>query len=468
MLRPSEDAPLVKQLGVTNSERYLHALCSRSFLSLWSYPGVFRDQGIAKGHGKEVCDLLVVFGEHVIIFSDKDCVFPTCEDLGVAWRRWFKKAIQKSAEQIWGAERWIRTQTTRLFLDRACTQPFPLGLPPIADIKFHRIVVAHGVAERIQRDLGGSGSLMIDTRVVAEEHLAEDCIPFVIGDIDPSRGFVHVFDDVTLDVMLGHLDTITDFVNYLSKKEAAFRSEVVFVADGEEDVLAQYSSALNANEEHDIIVPAGITHAAFRPGKWAHFLASPEYATQQAANRVSYLIDEIIERFGGHILGRTSISLPGSETVAEQEFAVRMLASTCRTVRRMLGRSLVEIYKKSEHGKNLTRICEPPRPNDPFYVFYLMFHPPGIEDDDYRDMRRFVLQAYCMGIKIQYPNARSAFGLATEIRDAASRSEDIIYVDFADWNTERQAEAVEVCTKLNIFRNLTPQFRSKENEYPVA
>lgn len=69
--------------GVTAAERYLARLCKRSFLSLWSYPAVFRDQGRpgGKGDGKEVCDLLVVFENNVIIFSDKDCEFRGTGDL---------------------------------------------------------------------------------------------------------------------------------------------------------------------------------------------------------------------------------------------------------------------------------------------------------------------------------------------------------------------------------------------------
>ena len=66
-----------KQEGVTDSERRLSRLCHWSFLSLWSYPGVFRDQGNKAGcDGKEICDLLVVCGEDILIFSDKDCHFP--------------------------------------------------------------------------------------------------------------------------------------------------------------------------------------------------------------------------------------------------------------------------------------------------------------------------------------------------------------------------------------------------------
>src|ERR1019366_8435988 len=107
--------------GVTPSERYLKKLCDHSFLSLWSYPGVFRDQGRpwGKGDGKEVADLLVVFENHVIIFSDKHIQFDA-GSIGVAWSRWFKKAVLKSAQQVWGAERWIRQFPKRLFLDKTC------------------------------------------------------------------------------------------------------------------------------------------------------------------------------------------------------------------------------------------------------------------------------------------------------------------------------------------------------------
>lgn len=100
-------APTVIQRadGVTDAERKLKLLCDRSFLSLWSYSGIYRDQGdtLRGGDGKEVCDLLVVFEDHIIIFSDKDCVFPNSGDTKRDWVRWFKRAVLKSAEQVWGA-----------------------------------------------------------------------------------------------------------------------------------------------------------------------------------------------------------------------------------------------------------------------------------------------------------------------------------------------------------------------------
>jgi len=209
--------------GITDSERYLKKLCDRTFLSLWSYPNVYRDQGnSAKGDGKEICDLLVVFENHVIVFSDKDCAFPDSGDLTKDWSRWFRRAVVKSADQVWGAERWIRSHPDRLFVDRACEHKFPIDLPNPDKAMFHRIVVAHDSSNRCRQTFGGgSGSLMIAPSITGTAHYEanpEGIEPFTIGDLDTDKGYVHVLDDTSLDIVLSTLDTITDFVEYLTKR----------------------------------------------------------------------------------------------------------------------------------------------------------------------------------------------------------------------------------------------------------
>jgi hypothetical protein len=213
---------VVKQDGVTGAERYLQRLCGRTFLSLWSYPGVYRDQGQTANskEGKEVCDLLVVFENHVIIFSDKDCKFPDTGNITLDWSRWYRKAVLRSADQVWGAERWIKSHPDRLFLDRACTRRFPIQLPDLSNARFHRVVVAHDASRRCRELLGGSGSLMIVPRIIESMHYeGDDVHPFHIGQVDPARGFVHVLDDTSLNVLLVNLDTISDFVSYLSRRK---------------------------------------------------------------------------------------------------------------------------------------------------------------------------------------------------------------------------------------------------------
>ena len=57
---------------------------------------------------------------------------------------------------------------------------------------------------------------MISNSVVDDQHLS--FFPFTIGNLDPQKGYVHVFDDTTLNIVMSTLDTITDFTAYLSKK----------------------------------------------------------------------------------------------------------------------------------------------------------------------------------------------------------------------------------------------------------
>jgi hypothetical protein len=63
---------IYRSKGSTASERLLADLGEQAFLNLWSYPNLFYDkkQG-GMGDGKELCDMLVVCGDDVIIFSDK-------------------------------------------------------------------------------------------------------------------------------------------------------------------------------------------------------------------------------------------------------------------------------------------------------------------------------------------------------------------------------------------------------------
>jgi hypothetical protein len=121
----------------------LAKLARTTFLSLWSYPNVVRDEPQKKGIlGKEIADLLVVFENDIVLFSDKDCVFPSTGNLDVDWSRWYRKAVEKAANQLWGAERHIRAHSNGIFIDPKCTLMLPIPLPFPERIRVHRVVVA--------------------------------------------------------------------------------------------------------------------------------------------------------------------------------------------------------------------------------------------------------------------------------------------------------------------------------------
>jgi hypothetical protein len=460
---------LVKQDGVTGAERYLKQLCDRTFLSLWSYPGVYRDQGQTAGsrEGKEVCDLLVVFGNHVIIFSDKDCKFPDSGDLRLDWCRWFRRAVMKSAEQVWGAERWIRSHPDRLFLDRRCSRPFPIDVPNPAGARFHRIVVAHDASRRCRDLLGGSGSLIIDPGIVGAHHCeGDDVRPFRVGQIDPRRGFVHVLDDTSLDVLLRTLDTISDFVNYLARKEAFIQSGRLAFAAGEDDLLAFYLKYLNDQGEQDFVVPDGVDGVLIDEGLWEEFEAHPQRLAQVRANEVSYAWDELIEKFNHHILAGTWYDR-FKATARDREKAVRMLAAECRTARRGLAQSLLGLVAASfADGRQLRRVMLPMRPGGPFYAFLLLPHPPFAPEEEYREVRGKLLEALCMVVRLKYPEAQDIVELATEAGDVRRRSEDVLYLDGRTWSDEMQAEAESLRRDLGLLTNPTGPFHVRVQEYP--
>lgn len=451
--------------GVTTSERYLKKLCDRSFLSLWSYPGIFRDQGRSggKGDGKEVADLLAVFENHVIIFSDKHIRFRNAINVEVGWSRWLTKAVLKSAQQVWGAERWIRQFPNRLFLDKTCTVPFPIDLPDPANATFHRVVVAHDASRVCRERFGGSGSLMLDTHLVGDEHLKK---PFAIGRIDAAKGYVHVFDDTSLHVVMTYLDTVSDFVAYLTKKEQLLTSGIHVLAAGEEELLAEYVGKLNDQSEHDFVFPKDTGGIFFPEGRWAKFLKSDERRAQTEANRISYSWDLLIEKFLYHLMSGTQYEAdhPG---ISEQEKSFRWLARENRTRRRMLASALHELLGKTPANYRASRLLKPSRPGDPYFLFLLLPRYPSVEEKDYRRVRGDMLRGYCQVAKLQFPDAQHIIGIATEPLDGDDhRSEDFVHLDATEWSEKLNEQARTIKADLGIFAEVHV-FAGREQEYPV-
>ena len=448
--------------GVTESERYLNALCDRSFLSLWSYPGVFRDQGrlTGKGDGKEVCDLLVVFEEHIIIFSDKHCHFAESGDLGTDWGRWYKRAVLKSAEQIWGAERSIRDFPNRLFLDRHCHVPFPISLPLVDKARFHRIVVAHDAARRCHEILGGSGSLMLQSTLHGTDHLKQ---PFRIGHIDRQEGYVHVFDDTSLDVVMNTLDTITDFVSYLSKKEKLMTGRIPVFAAGEEELLAAYLSRVDANSEHDFVVDPNCPGFVLVEGHWSAFVGSPARQAQVDANKISYVWDAILEGVLGQLAAGTYKS--SVEGLSEHEKSFRWMARENRTRRRMLAECFVELLEKTRPDFRASRVVKPTSVGEPYYLFLLLPQYPTWTREQYRRIRAKMLTDYCLVVKLQFPDALHVVGIAAESGIDDPDLPDLSHFDSVNWTPELAEQAKSLKRELGIFTDTKVSTRIVE-EFP--
>lgn len=432
-----------KSSGSTPAERYLEALCERSFLSLWSYPRPFRDQG----GGKELCDLLVVMGDDVVVFSDKHCVLEPKKSLGLDWSRWFRSAIGKAADQAWGAERWLRRYPDRVFLDPRCSQRLPVPLPDPSVARYHLVVTVHGVSAACQAMLGGTGSLMLRTDL---RGLGSHTQPFVIGDLDPGQTFIHVLDDTTVDLILSTLDTMPDFVQYLQAKEELCRSRVLMAA-GEENLLAIYLTTIGKDGRHSFDLDPDADAVILDESHWAAFENSVERRSQQRSDEVSYVWDRLIETFAEHALAGTSY-MSSEPAVESSELILRFMAAEPRFRRRMLGGALLEAMETTPADQRRIRVLPSQLPGEPMYVFLLFPWHDGRSEGENRAARRQSLTACVQVARMKYRNTDDVIGLATESGiDRETRSEDAVYLDGRSWDEQQDREARRLQQELQIL-----------------
>jgi hypothetical protein len=260
----------------------LQRLCTATFLQLWSYANPFRDQGRhgTNGNGKELCDLLVVFGDEIIIFSDKSCEFPDSGDVSRDWSRWHRRAIAASADQIFGAERWLRKFPSKVFLDPRCKVPFPFPLP--SKPRFHRIVVATGSARR-----AAAAGQALGLFIGPSDKPDRGERPFCIGRVAPDRGHVHVFDEFALFRVVSELSTVDDLVRYLGAREELIVSGRLAFAPNESALLAVYLSHTDSHGESWFPTTEPKTLLGIELTAWEDLEASEGYRRRREARRTS-------------------------------------------------------------------------------------------------------------------------------------------------------------------------------------
>jgi len=247
----SEDSPteeeykgvfdLPDSAGLTPSERILTQLSRRAFLSLWTFPNLHTDEGFKAGSKspKEFADGLLVFGDDVVLFSDKEIAFNEGKPLAVAWQRWYRKAITHSIHQLCGAISWLKRFPDRIFLEPECTRKLPIALPPADRARYHLVAVTRGTYKAVAKHFpGSSGTLLIRTDVVGD---ADPHRPFSVGLGPTGKPFIHILDAAALEVMLREFDTASDFLTYLRARERFLGdSQRLVIAAGEEQLVAAY------------------------------------------------------------------------------------------------------------------------------------------------------------------------------------------------------------------------------------
>ncbi|MBX2956170.1 MAG: hypothetical protein KF846_08435 [Cyclobacteriaceae bacterium] len=280
---------------MTPSERFVARLCKQSFLPFWSFPNP-----VGK-NSKELCDVLIVCGQHVVIISVKDIAVSSHSDENVQYERWVNKAINESVQQIYGAERFLSS------VDEILAKDFKtkIKLPPKATRSIYRIAIAFG---------------------------SKPNFPLPHGDFD--KGFIHVFDEKSTQIVLNELDTINDFTTYLKAKEEFFENHFILIPS-EADFLAIYlQTALKFDKQVDAI--------ACGDDEWCSYVKSDDYKNWREDIKPSYMWDELIETIHkDHVNEHTP-----EERIHQIEEAVRYINLEPRINRIELGNVLLDAIRK--------------------------------------------------------------------------------------------------------------------------
>jgi hypothetical protein len=467
---PPNVAP-ANSLGLTPTERFLYAMCQRSYLQLWSYANPFRDQGKSeRGEGKELCDVMAVLGNTVILFSDKSCTFPDTGNESVDWDRWCRRTVDASRKQLSGAERWVRSFPDRIYLDRKCSQPLPISLPDRDPLRVFKICVVTGAADRCRKKYqGGSGSLLLMASM-PDDAMRPPPLPFAVDLVDAKGDIYHVIDDVTLPVLLRELDTLPDLIEYLEAKESMIRSKQVGTIAGEEELIGLFlgiRAGIAALE-----IPPG-TRGMIGEGIYRDILTRPEYRKHKEATAPSYFWDSIISYHSASALNGTLV--PGSViTIKENEEILRLLAAQPRIWRRFLGGACLDLYRTAARNKINSRTMI--GAGDTVYVFRIT-PSDGNDTPQSRRERQKDLEAYCMLTAWRNRNAKTVVGICASGRGPDRDGFDLFGLEVKEWTEENialgakleQEFAKEVHSPLTTTKVSLPHpFAWKPNDRPYC
>lgn len=434
-----------RSFGLTESERLLADLCERSFLRLWTYPNLF------KKPGNELVDLMVVFKDDLLLFSDKSCHFPRTGNPDLDWRRWFKNAIAHSSHQLQQAEHWIRSRPSEIFLDAKCSERLPLTLPSMDRARIHRLCVVTGAAERCaEKGLPGLG---LDVSVTGAE------MPFTVGRVrKDERTWLHVLDERSLSILLSELSTTKDFMDYLVAKIDLLKSETFRGAACEADLLGRYLWHGRTFPSED--VPYVVTS-----GLWEQLETNPAFLAGRRENAISMLWDRLIERFSEHFINSTLETGNELET-SEFEPVVRIMAAESRLRRRVLSKAILQ---RAQTAKvQATPIATILPSEDPQVIYVTLIVP--VMSDDYssqRNIRKERLHMRCLAAKIVRPDTKYVLGIGLDAMGSNGSSEDFILIDTTGWDDDMFLYARSIREKLGLFMpgTVTESVQS-EDEYP--
>lgn len=398
------------------SEELVFGHCRRLYFPLWSYLNPLCHDG------PELCDVLVAFGDHILVISVKRVEFdPDAADPAVAAERWRRRAIEKSVRQALGAKHYLLKQGRYEVRARGLTSP--VVIEDVASKRIHCISVS----------LGSKGWIPFDPAPAGEKP----------GDL------VHIFTEESLDILLNELSTIDDFTSYLREKEDFLTRTQALLLHSELDLLALY---IRGNRKLPDWSDQRL--AVLDEGHWEALVKQPEYQERLRRDQVSELWDLTIADLIKHQVGNTYIAGTGKETM---EPLLRHLASENRFSRRFLSKAVFGVLQDSTKRARMTMSLD-----GNLYVFM------RVGRDEPQERVAAELAARCtvaIGMMQGQSKVLRAVGLATQPIDGNPMRYHVAMMRwYPAWTPELQSE-MEQLQAMGIFKS--PKLaRAYESEYP--
>jgi len=263
-------------------EDFVKNLAYRSFLKYWCYPGPKYENG----DKKEICDLLIIFNSVLIVISVKNYEFKGNHF------RYFNNTIEKAVKQIHGA---CRTLFSAAEVHIKHPDKEIETFPREQITKVFRIVI----------------------------NLGEGVKFYPFNQTTKNDDYVTLFDKDSFEAIIGQLDTIPDFIDYLEKREMLFKGRSSIIMPGDEfdfpvetqkeffklhEQLTQ-NYILISGTEKDLLshffkntrnFPQALNENASGiflqiDGDWDSFAAEQSVINKTKADKASYFIDGFVQ-----------------------------------------------------------------------------------------------------------------------------------------------------------------------------
>ena len=449
-----------KSQGLTYTEKILAEICDNTFLNAWSFANPINNEK------KEFCDLIAIFDNHMFIFFDREKQIKSdfLEKADLTWNRWYREVIVKQINTCNGAERYIKNKG-ELYIDIELKTKLPITYDS-SSIIIHKFVIAHGakLACELISDSNINGSLGVIYTSQSEQQNSDYNFVITLNRENP----IHILDSHNFPIIFSELDTFYDLTQFITAKEEAIKKYDYISYCGEEDLLAHYY--LNFNEESNSHFIGSIKDdfngIHIGEGEWNDFILTPAYRSKKEADKKSYLWDHLIQKTCDNALKGV---LGGNSNLFSGESALYEMAKEPRFSRRALSEHMINAINNFPINNNpiFRNVSFMPSfyKNKAYIFLQLKAEQNNISYDDYREVRKSMLEIACGAAKNKFPNLEVIIGIAGEPQKLYENlSEDFILMDCKEWTNEQgdhyKKENEE--TGLNFFNTPNAKYFKKD------